>query len=161
MSDFAETWLLIRRRFDDAVLDLNSEQLNWRMQPGALTLGEMALHVAGVEVSFLSQMLGEATDGDLDRLRRAATDGSVNDEQFPFSEDEITPERVRWGLDLARTMVEPVITQLTPELRAKPVKSALGPMTDGTGAMARIAYHPGYHQGQAYLIRTAPGFPSA
>ena len=29
------------------------------------------------------------------------------------------------------------------------------------GAFARLAYHPGYHQGQAHLIKTALGFPRA
>lgn len=161
MSDFAATWTLIRQRFDDAVQGLSPEQLNWRLHPGALTLGEMAIHVAGVEVSFISQMTGAPTEGDLDRIRRAATDGSVNDLPFPFAPEEITPELVSHALTTARAMVEPIIHNLTDELRAMSVKSALGPIVDGTGAMARIAYHPGYHQGQAYLIRSAPGFPAA
>ncbi len=161
MSDFAETWTLIRGRFDDAVLGLSHDQLNWRLQPGTLTLGEMALHVAGVEVSFVSQLLGDAVEGELDRVRRASTEGVINDLPFPFSTEEITPELVAWALATAGGMVHGPIHNLTPELRAVQIKSALGPMVDGTGAFARLAYHPGYHQGQAYIIKTAAGFPSS
>jgi len=160
VSDFGETWRLIRKRFDDAVLDKNDEQLNWRMHPNALTLGEMAIHVAGVELSFYSQLKDVSTEGDLDRVRRAATDGSVNDLPFPFSPDEITTERVKWALDTVRELTAQIIDDTTEELRSKQIKSALGPMVDGTGALARLAYHPGYHQGQAYLILSAPGFPA-
>lgn len=159
MSDFGETWRLIRKRFDDAVLDKSAEQLNWVLHSDALTLGEMAIHVAGVEVSFCSQLTDTPTEGELDRVRRAATDGSVNNLPFPFSRDEITPELVKWALDTAREMTAKVIDDTSPELRSKQIQSALGPIVDGTGALARLAYHPGYHQGQAYLIESAPGFP--
>lgn len=120
----------------------------------------MALHVAGVEISFMSQLTGDELTGDEARLKAAATDGSVNDNPFPFAESEITAERIDWALGLARDRVASLIDNLTPEVRAREVKSALGPIVDGTGAFARIAYHPGYHQGQAYLIRSAPGFPA-
>jgi hypothetical protein len=159
MSDFEATWQLIRGRFDDAVLGLTKEQLNWRMQPDALTLGEMALHVAGVEISFLSQLLETNLNEADKRLALAATDGVVNDNPFPFSPEEIDPERVKRSLDLARGIVAPIIADIPAEVRGKQIKSALGPMVDGTGAFARLAYHPGYHQGQAYLVKTAPGFP--
>lgn len=160
MSDFGETWRLTRKRFDDSVLDLSAEQLNWRIHPGGLTLGESALHVAGVEVSFIAQLTDLGLEGDMARVAASSTDGVVNDKPFPFAVEEITPDKVRWALDMAREMVARHVDDLTPELRAKEIKSALGPMIDGTGAFARLAYHPGYHQGQAHLIRTAPGFPS-
>lgn len=158
MSDFSETWRLVRGRFDDALSGLSQEQLNWRVQPGSLTLGEMALHVAGVEVSFISQLLGSPLDEMGERLKAAATDGVVNEKPFPFASSEITPELARRSLDRARGMVEPVIS--APDaVREKQIVSALGPVIDGTGAFARLAYHPGYHQGQAHMVKTAPGFP--
>lgn len=160
MSDFAETWTLIRGRFDNEFVGLNHAQLNWRMHPGALTLGEMALHVAGVEVSFGHQLTGMPLNDFTARLKAAATDGSVNDKPFPFAVTEITPELVSESLRMGREITTPLITNLTEDLRAKRLISALGPEIDGTGAMARLAYHPGYHQGQAYLIKTAPGFPN-
>jgi hypothetical protein len=160
MSDFAVSYRLCRTRFEDAVLDLSAQQLNWRMHPGTLTLGEAALHVAGVEISFLSQLQGETLEGLEARLKAAATDGVVNDKPFPFAPEEITPELVREALARARAKVEAVIDAIPDDLRSKTIVSALGPEIDGTGAFARLAFHPGYHQGQAHLIRTAPGFPS-
>lgn len=159
MSDFGETWRLIRQRFDDAVLDKSAEQLNWRIHPGALTIGEMAIHVAGVEVSFCSQLQDVAPYGELERVYKAATNGSVNDLPFPFTPEEITPELVKWALTIARDMTAEVIDETSPKIRTKQIRSALGPMVDGTGALARLAYHPGYHQGQVYLITSAPEFP--
>lgn len=160
MSDFAVSWNLSRGRFVDALKDLRQDQLNWRMHPGTLTLAEAALHVAGVEVSFISQLLDLELDDLGSRLKAAATEGVVNDNGFPFSVEEMTPEFVLSCLDLSRGMVEPIITAPSEEVRGKTIKSALGPMIDGTGALARLAFHAGYHQGQAHFLLTAPGFPS-
>jgi hypothetical protein len=159
VSDFAATWRLVRGRFDEAVSGLSQEQLNWRMHPDSLTLGEMAVHVAGVEVSFISQLRDDQLDAEAQRIKAAATDGVINEKPFPFSSAEITPEFVSAALTRGRSMAEPVISNPTDAIRAKQIVSALGPVIDGTGALARLAYHPGYHQGQAHLIRTAPGFP--
>lgn len=159
MSDFLTTWQLVRGRFDDAITGLNHEQLTWRMHPESLTLGEMAIHVAGVEVSFISQLQQSSLDGFGERLRQASTDGVVNEGAFPFGPEEMTPETIHQALSYARSMVEPVIAD-PDAVRDRQIKSALGPIIDGTGAFARLAYHPGYHQGQAHLIKTAPGFPA-
>lgn len=160
MSDFAASWRLSRGRFLDAIKDLNTAQLNWRLHPDSLTLGEAALHVAGVEVSFMSQLLDLELDDFGKRLKAAATDGVVNDKPFPFAESEINPELVRNALEMSLGMTEPVITAPTPELLQKEIVSALGPVINGTGALARLGFHAGYHQGQAHLICSAPGFPS-
>lgn len=160
MSDFAASWSLCRKRFLDEIGSLSQPQLNWRMQPDTLTIGEMALHVAGVEVSFISQLQGLSLDESAARLVKAATEGVVNDNPFPYSPDEITPVAVAEAFDFAHGLVEPVITAPSDALRAKEIKSALGPMISGEGALARLGFHAGYHQGQAYLIKTAPGFPS-
>lgn len=160
MSDFGETWRLVRGRFDDAVAGLSEDQLNWRMHPEALTIGEMAIHVAGVEMSFISQLRGQTLEGQEAQLKAAATEGVVNGESFPFVPQEINPALVDWALATGRAAVEGMIENITPEVRAVQIKSALGPIIDGTGAFARLAYHPGYHQGQVHLVKTAPGFPS-
>jgi len=159
VTDFAITWSLVRGRLIDALKGLNHEQLNWRLHPGTLTLGEMAIHVAGVEVSFCTQLTGETPEGVEARLKAAATDGSVNDKPFPFSVEEITPEFVAEALEIGRQKVEPLISNPDPYRRGQ-IVSALGPTIDGTGAFARLAYHPGYHQGQVHIIKTAPGFPA-
>lgn len=161
MSDFAASYAISRQRFDDAVLGLSAAQLNWRIHPGVLTIGEMALHVAGVEVSFISQLLGRELEPFGAKLKVAATEGVVNENPFPFAAEEVTPETVAKALHLGRSMVEPVISAPSDAVRTKEIKSALGPMINGNGALARLAFHPGYHQGQAHLIVTAPGFPVA
>ncbi len=161
MSDFEATWRLVRGRFDETFTGLSQEQLNWRLHPDSLTLAEMAVHVAGVEVSFASQLKGLELGAYEVRLKAAATDGVVNDKPFPFTAEELTAEFVASTLATGRRFAEPIVANDTQELRAKQIVSALGPVIDGTGALARLAFHPGYHQGQAYLIRTAPGFPGA
>jgi uncharacterized damage-inducible protein DinB len=159
MSDFLATWTLTRGRFVDALKDLTSEQLNWRPYPGVLTIAEMALHVAGVEASFALQLKLEEA-GQWEKLRLAATEGSVNDNPFPFSAEEMTPEFVASQLEASKEMIEPLLSD--PDAwRDRQIKSALGPMIDGTGAFVRLCSHPFYHQGQIHMIRQAPGFPSA
>ena len=160
MSDFVISWRLSRGRFLDAVSPLNTSQLNWRLHPGVLTAGEMALHVAGVEISFAGQLTERPTEGLAPRLRAAATDGVVNDNPFPFEAAEITPELVAQSMELAREWVQPILERPSSELLAKQIVSALGPVITGEGALARLAFHPGYHQGQVHLIATAPGFPT-
>jgi hypothetical protein len=160
MSDFAASWKLSRSRFAESVSGLNHAQLNWRIHPQALTLGESVLHVVGVEVSFIHQLLGSVPEGLASRLVSAATEGVVNDLPFPFAAEEITPELIATAFELGEELVKPYIENLSAEMRGKQIKSALGPMIDGNGAFARLGFHAGYHQGQAHLIRTAPGFPS-
>jgi hypothetical protein len=161
MGDFDATWRLTRQRFDDAVLGLSAAQLNWRLHDEVLTIGQMAIHVAGVEASFITQLTGESLDEEHERVRKAATDGTINDNPFPFGDDEITPALVERCLRKSRALAEPVLSNPSPELRGRNIVSALGPTIDGTGALARLAYHPGYHQGQVHIVRTAPGFPAA
>jgi hypothetical protein len=159
MSDFLTTYRLSRGRLDETIWDLNADQLNWRLHTDALTIGEMVLHVAGVEVAFASQLTGIELDESLLKLRRAATEGSLNDKPFPYSTGEITPDLVHQALTTSRAIVEPILANPTEEVLDKQVQSALGPVIDGRGTLARFAFHPAYHQGQAYLIRHCPGFP--
>ena len=161
MNDFYATWSLIRGRFDDTVAGLNHEQLSFRLHEKALTLGETILHVAGVEIWFIAQLKGETLPEHLQKVILAATHGVVNDLPFPFQTAEITPDLVYSILAEARAYAEPSVKEPSDALLSATIKSALGPIIDGRGALARLAYHPGYHQGQAYLILTAPAFPSA
>lgn len=137
---------------------MSAEQLNWRMHPGTLTVAEMALHVAGVEVSFGSQLTGEALSPENARLKLAATEGVVNENPFPYPVEEITPEMVAEAMERSKAVIEPLLENPDP-YRDKSLKSALGPMIDGAGAFARLSFHAGYHQGQVHFIATAPGFP--
>jgi len=144
---------------EEVISDLNHAQLNWRMHSDALTIAQMVVHVAGVEVSFTSQLLGIELDADGQKFKSAATDGVVNDKPFPYSDEELTPEKVQELLAFAKQLVQPMISNPTEEVLKKELVSALGPIITGEGALARLAFHPAYHQGQAYLIRTTPGFP--
>ena len=120
----------------------------------------MAVHVAGVEISFASQLLGIELDEEGQRLKSSATNGVVNDNPFPYSNAELTPQNVKELLDKSKALVEPMISNPSQELLNKEIVSALGPIITGAGALARLSFHPAYHQGQAYQIRSAPGFPA-
>ena len=160
MSDFYEVWKLARQRFLDEISTLNDEQLRWRLHDKSLCIGEMAIHVAAVEISFTSQLLGiELSEGE-QRLKLACTNGVINDSPFPYTEREITVKLVFESLETARQMLEPMISNPSPEVLAGELKSALGPIITGLGALTRLSFHPAYHFGQAYQMRTHPGFPN-
>lgn len=130
------------------------------MQKDSLTIGEAALHVAGVEVSFASQLTDAKLDEFGTRLKAAATDGVVNEKEFPFAASEITMDLVNEALGYSEQLVRPVIESPSEQLLAKEIVSALGPIINGEGALTRLAFHAAYHQGQTYLMRCAPDFPS-
>ncbi len=160
MTQFAISWRLCRGRFAGEVKELNQAQLNWRLYPGSLSIGEMAIHVAGVEVFFVSQLLGLDLDDFGQRMRKTSTEGVVNDNPFPFAPEEITPELVAKAFALGEEMALRIIDEPTEAVLKAEIVSALGPVITGEGALARFAFHPGYHQGQTYQIKCAPGFPA-
>lgn len=141
-------------------MSLTADQLQFRLYAGALSIGEMALHVAGVEVWFVSQMNGVPVPEALAAVAKCATEGVVNDNPFPFANESITPEQVKETLATAAALVKEVIYTPTDAQLTVELKSALGPIITGRGALARIAFHSGYHHGQAYQIKCAPGFPA-
>jgi len=159
MTQYAESWKLSRGRFVESLSGLSSEQLNWKLHKDALSIGQSALHVFGVEVAFGSQLTEKPLDDFGAKVKVSATEGVINDQPFPFSDEQITPELIARADALAKSIVEPLITNPSPEALKKEIKSVLGPMISGEGALARFAFHPAYHQGQVYLICTAPNFP--
>lgn len=159
MSDFAAAWQLSRQRLLETIGDLNHDQLNWRIHSDSLTIAEMTLHVAGVEIFFTAQLLGLQLDEYGAKLKTTSTEGVVNDNPFPYTADELSPEAVAKALDYSKGYLEPLISNPSEEVLEKELVSALGPVITGYGAFTRLAFHSAYHQGQAYLIRTAPGFP--
>ncbi|MBX3096315.1 MAG: DinB family protein [Fimbriimonadaceae bacterium] len=160
-SDFSASWELSRGRFEQEVVGLSAEQLNYRLYPGSLSIGEMALHVAGVEIWFICQMKGDSVPDGLSRLTLCATEGVVNDHPFPFNAGEITPDAVASAFRQASEFTKSVIYEPTTEQLSRSVQSALGPVIDGRGALARIAFHSGYHHGQVYQMKCAPDFPTS
>ncbi|MBI1334449.1 MAG: DUF664 domain-containing protein [Armatimonadetes bacterium] len=160
VTDFAKSWNLSRGRLKAEIEGFSHAQMSYRIQPGALSVGEMVVHVAGVEIWFNSQLTGRELSPEEQRVANSATEGVVNDNPFPFSDEEITPELVAWALDTAESHLRSNIENPSPEFLAKEIKSALGPIITGEGALARFAFHPGYHQGQVYLYKTSPDFPA-
>ena len=160
MSEFAKSWRLSRHRFAESVSDLNQDQLNFRIHPDVLTIGEMVLHVAGVEIWFIAQLTGKELSESEIKLTKAAVDGVVNENPFPFSREEITPMMMTEALNRGELFVANHIDNPSSEFLTKEIKSALGPIITGEGALTRFAFHSAYHHGQAHLIRAAPGFPS-
>ncbi|MBL8048059.1 MAG: hypothetical protein JNJ45_05200 [Chthonomonas sp.] len=158
MLDFEESYNISRGRFASSVEALNQAQLNFKLHDDALTIGQMAIHVAGVEVWFTAQCLGKELDEFEAKVARCATEGSVNDLPFPYPDAEITPELVLQALVMGEKAARELFAAEA-SIRDVQLTSALGPVITGTGAMARMAFHPGYHHGQAYLIMGAPGFP--
>ena len=160
MTDFEAAWSLTRGRFLDAIAGLSDAQLAWIPYPGALSVGQMAYHVAGVEASFALQLT--QTDGSPaeQKIAAAARDGVINESPFPFGDADMTATQIDQALASSKALVEPLIQNPDP-YRPIEIVSALGPVIDGTGAFARLAYHAGYHQGQVYLVKTHPGFPAS
>lgn len=159
MSEFEQSWELSRKRLVDEIYGLSSNQLNWRLHPNALTIGEAILHVVGVEVSFSSQLLDLPLTQEDSKLKSAATDGVVNRNEFPYAPEEISLESLHSALVKGYEMVKPIMENPAP-VAEKEMISALGPVINGMGALARLGFHSAYHQGQIYLIKTHPGFPS-
>jgi len=159
MQDFIATRALSRGRLTDSTKEFSQAQLNFRLHENALTIGEMVIHVAGVEVSFASQLLGAELSPAEQKLKSAATDGAVNDLPFPYTESEITPEFVQECLTIADNWITKLYDQ-GDAVRTKELQSALGPIITGEGAFVRLGFHPGYHHGQVYLIATSPNFPA-
>ncbi len=159
MTDFAKSWQLSRGRLRAEVQDMNKAQLDYRIHANSLSAGQAVIHVVGVELYFVAQLIGATLDEKQARVAKAATEGVVNDNPFPFSDEEITPELVKWALDEGERFAGPHIENPSPEFLAGELKSALGPMITGDGALARLGFHSGYHQGQIYLCKTAPDFP--
>jgi hypothetical protein len=159
MTDFSKSWRLSRQRFAESVTDLSHDQLNFRLHDGVLTPGEMVLHVVGVEIWFIQQLVGLDLNQAEIRLTRAAVDGVVNDNPFPYEPDEISPAMITWALGRAEGHMREHIESPSEDFLTKEIKSALGPIITGEGALTRLAFHPAYHQGQVHLIRTSPNFP--
>ena len=161
MSDFAITWELTRGRFLKALEGLSQDQLNFRVFPETLTAGECALHVFAVESSYISQIANIRLDEFGQRLAKCAADGVVNNNPFPFSPEEITPDLVHRAAEYSLGIVNEPINNPTEAMFKAEMTSVLGPQIDGKGVLARLAYHPGYHQAQIYIIQQSPDYPKS
>ncbi|MBS1720023.1 MAG: DUF664 domain-containing protein [Armatimonadetes bacterium] len=168
MSDFLEVYRLTRGRFEASLEGLSQAQLNFRINEGSLTIAESALHVAGTETRFASFLLGKELNETDQRLADSALNGIMNEEPFPFTPDELTPEVVQANVARGREWAERLIASDSTETREKTtvirnreLRSILGPMINGEGALVRMSAHPFYHLGQFEVIKRDPNFPSS
>ena len=113
-----------------------------------------------METKFAAGVDGLELDELMQRVLASATDGVTHDKPFPFTAEELTPEFLKRVLDAAKSIWEPIVLDPTPERRLATLVSALGPVITGEGAMARLTFHAGYHQGQAYQMKHSPDFPA-
>jgi len=159
VSDFAAPWELSRSRFIAEFSGLRQDQLDWSPASGVLSIGQMAAHVAGVEAYFSRQLRDLTLEPGLRRVEMSAVDGVVNDKAFPFEAGELTVDGLLGVFAETEALVRPMMDDPA-SIANKSLVSALGPVIDGRGALTRLAFHPAYHQGQAYLLKQLPGYPS-
>jgi hypothetical protein len=159
MTDFAAIYKISHGRMLQVIEGLTVEQLRWRPHPNALSIFEMFMHVAGGEVFFAKRLQGLELDADLARVELCARDRVINENPFPFSDDEASPELLVATLEKSKALVQPMMDDPEP-WREKQIETPLGPVDYAQGIFARIAQHPAYHTGQAWVYRFDPRFPS-
>lgn len=160
MTDFSKSWQLSRGRLRAEVEGMSQAQLDYKIHPNSLSAAQAVVHVVGVEIWFIAQLTGTVLEGDHARIAKCATEGVVNDNPFPFTTEELSLEFVMWALAEGEKFAAPHIENPSDEFLKGELKSALGPIITGEGALTRIAFHSAYHQGQIYLCKTAPDFPA-
>jgi hypothetical protein len=161
MNGFLETWKFTRARMDQAWEDLTLEQLHWRPHSEAMTIAEQVLHVASAEHNMARRMRKEEPRADEfeTKLDKAVRDGFLNDNAFPFSQEEMTKEMIASTLRFTGAQVESIMDDMNDELLNVEFETALGPMAKGLGGYQRMAQHPAYHTGQFWSYRMHPEFP--
>ncbi|MCH7905192.1 MAG: DinB family protein [Armatimonadetes bacterium] len=158
MSGFSATYELTRARMVQAIDGLSDEQLRWRPHKDALSVFEMLMHVAGGDTFFFLRLQEREGDDFEKRLERCARDKVINDEPFPFSDDEASMGLLVRALDHTYAILGPMLRE-PEEWLDKEIETPLGPVDGASGIFARIAQHPAYHTGQVWLYRFDPRFP--
>lgn len=158
MTDFASIYKISHGRMLQAIEGLSTEQLIWRPHPGANSIFQMFMHVAGGEVFFASRLQDKQLNDEERRIESCARDRVINDNPFPFPDAEASPELLLATLRRSNAMVQPMMDDPEP-WREKQIETPLGPVDHAQGIFARIAQHPAYHTGQAWVYRFDPRFP--
>jgi uncharacterized damage-inducible protein DinB len=158
MTDFAAIYKISRGRMMQAIEGLSDEQLRWRPHSDANSIFQMLMHVAGGELFFASRLLDKQLTEEEKRIERCARDKVINDEPFPFSDEEASLALLTSALDRSNAMVQPMMDDPEP-WREKQIETPLGPTDFAQGIFARIAQHPAYHTGQVWVYRFDPRFP--
>lgn len=159
MTDFAAIYKISHGRMLQAIEGLTDEQLRWRPHPAALSIFEMFMHVAGGEVFFACRLQDLALTDEMKRVESCARDRVINDNPFPFSDSEASQSLLVSTLEKSKALVQPMMDDPEP-WRDRQIETPLGPVDYAQGIFARIAQHPAYHTGQAWVYRFDPRFPS-
>jgi hypothetical protein len=158
MTDFASIYKISHGRMLLVIEGLSDEQLRWRPHNEALSIFEMFMHVAGGEVFFASRLQGLSLSVEEKRIESCARDRVINDSLFPFTDAEASGGLLLRTLSRSNAMVQPMMDDPEP-WREKQIETPLGPVDYAQGIFARIAQHPAYHTGQAWVYRFDPRFP--
>lgn len=141
------------------VLDgLSKEQLIWRPHEKALSIYEMFMHVAGGDVFFILRLQDREGSDYEKKLERCARDRVINENPFPFTDSEASQESVVAALDHTFAILRPMMENCD-DWADKRIETPLGPVDGAAGIFARVAQHPAYHTGQAWIYRFDPKFP--
>jgi hypothetical protein len=159
MNGFADTYKISHFRMLQAIEGLSADQLRWRPHPAALSIFEMFMHVAGGEVFFESRLAGRELSAEEKRIESCARDRVINESPFPFSDAEASPEILKSTLEHSHALVKPLMED-PGAWEDKQIETPLGPSDYAAGIFARIAQHPAYHTGQAWIYRNDPRFPT-
>lgn len=158
MTDFAAIYKISHGRMLQSIEGLTTEQLVWRPHPDANSIFQMFMHVAGGEMFFAKRLQERELTPHEQRIEACARDRVINDNPFPFPDEEASPELLIETLKASNAMVQPMMDDPEP-WRDKQIETPLGPVDYAQGIFARIAQHPAYHTGQAWVYRFDPRFP--
>ncbi len=158
MSDFAAIYKISHGRMLQVIDGLTDEQLGWRPHPDALSIFEMFMHVAGGEVFFEARLTDRELSDYERKIESCARDRVINDNPFPFGPNEVSGTLLNETLAFSKSLVQPMMDDPEP-WREKQIETPLGPVDHAQGIFARIAQHPAYHTGQAWVYRFDPRFP--
>lgn len=155
--------MFTRERLAGAWEDLEEEQLHWVPWSGAHSIAKILAHVAGAEHYLGSRILGiePASNEEDARLDRAVVASFIEeDEPFPYTEDELTPDFLKSLLERSGAVARRAVSNPTEEQLLRQFRAPLGNLITGRQALWRMAQHAGYHTGQVWTYRQHPDFPS-
>jgi hypothetical protein len=158
MTDFASIYKISHGRMLQSIEGLSTEQLVWKPHPDANSIFQMLMHVAGGEMFFAKRLQDRELSEHEARIEACARDRVINDNPFPFRDEEASPELLLETLRASNAMVQPMMDDPEP-WREKQIETPLGPVDYAQGIFARIAQHPAYHTGQVWVYRFDPRFP--
>lgn len=138
---------MARRRYLDAIANLEERELPWRFAPESNSIGFLIQHIAEVEYRFCSMFFGQPVPDGVS----LATIGPVKDDGQYTNLDSLLSFQ-----EASHAYLLEALHALSEEKWDVPVEAPIGVMTPRE-ALGRLIYHTGYHAGQIGLIRKYAG----